>query len=145
MPSWEWQRMPLRKRFSAPIVSWPVSIIPISTKPQAPRTNLKTSVKHTKSLRIPTNAPNMTAMERPGRPQSKVVEHPHRAMRTSGSTSVEPKILPCGEVVDLVAFLTSPLALRLGGAQPRGDAVRVALRTERRGLCPEQTEKRAWP
>src|SRR6266581_1002684 len=134
--------MRLRQRFSAPIVSWPASIIPILTKLQAPRTDLKTSVRHTKSLRTPINAPNMTAMEQPGRPQSKVVERPHRAMRTSGSTSVEPKILHSREAAGSVAFLNNSLALRLGVAQPRGDAVRVGLHTERSGPCPDQTEKR---
>src|SRR5262249_31344151 len=135
--------MPLRKRFSAPIVSWPASIIPISTKPQAPRTNLKRSVRHTKSSKTPTNAPNMTAMALPGRVARRGGGPPRQAMKTFGSALVVQKILPSREVAGSVVFLNRSLALQLGGAQLRDDAVLVDLRTEHSGLCLGQTGKHA--
>src|SRR5205807_8837602 len=121
-----------------PIISTLAITILISTKPQTPRKNLKTSVRPTKSSRTPTNVPSTTAMGLPGRRHNKAGERLHQAMRTSGSTSAVRRIFfraPAG----LVAFLNNSLELRRGSVVPSRDAAMpVGGPRDGRGTSPAQ-------
>src|SRR5262245_39186445 len=116
----------------------------MSTKPQTPRKNLKILARPTKSSRIPTNVPSTIAMELPGRRLNKGGEHLHRAMRTSGSTSVTRRIFfraPAGSV----AFLNDFLELQLDNAvQPRDAAIPVGAPRDGRGTNLGQIGKHGW-